>query len=268
MNANTILVISHRRSGTHWTMDAIRHNHASVGESYLNLDRLLPWHESPMSISHFKSLLADQQGAVLIKTHAPPTLEPFAVDTGLLRYVQSLLAESDVVYVYRDGRDVMVSLYYYMRHYDPGMRGVSFSDFIRMKSQFDTIPASEHRLNRVEYWKFHVGGWLKQSAISGVSYEDLHADYEAVVKALGTCLGRETVADIKPVDLHSRYPSGKLHRLALGMVRTIRSRSSPTSSAILPRKGAVGEWRRHFSDQDISFFNSIAVDLLQELGYL
>ena len=269
MNANTILVVSHRRSGTHWTMDAIRHNHASVGESYLNLDRLLPWHESPISISHFKSLLAAQQGAFLIKTHAPPTLEPFGVDTGLLRYVQSLVAESDLVYVYRDGRDVLVSLYYYMRHYDPGMREVSFSDFIRMESQFDAIPASEHRLNRVEYWKFHVEGWLKQSAMSKVSYEDLHANYEAVVKVLATRLGRETAADIKSVDFRSsKYPSSKLHRLALGMVRMIRSRSSGTSSAILPRKGVIGEWRRHFSHQDISFFNSIAGELLQELGYL
>jgi hypothetical protein len=249
-------------------MDAIRHNHASVGESYLNLDRLLPWHESPISIGHFESLLAAQQGAVLIKTHAPPTLEPFGTDAGLLRYVRSLLAESDVVYVYRDGRDVLVSLYYYMRHYDPGMREVSFSDFIRMKSQFDTIPDSEHRMNRVEYWKFHVEGWLKQSAISRVSYEDLHANYEAVIKALATRLGLETVADIKSVDLRSRYPRSKLHRLALGMVHTIRGRSSGTSSAILPRKGVIGEWRRHFSHQDVSFFNSIAGDLLQELGYL
>jgi len=67
MNADTVLVVSHRRSGTHWTIDAIRDNCASVGESYLNLDRLLPWHESPISISEFKSLVAAQRGAVLIK---------------------------------------------------------------------------------------------------------------------------------------------------------------------------------------------------------
>jgi hypothetical protein len=268
MNANTIVVVSHRRSGTHWTMDALRHNHPSVSDAYVNLDRLLPWHESPITMADFKSQLTAHQGAVLIKTHVPPTLEPFAVDTSLLRYVQSLFAQSDVVYVYRDGRDVLVSLYYYMRHYDPGMREVSFSDFIRMKSQFDTIPDSEHRMNRVEYWKSHVEGWLKQSAISRVSYEDLHANYEVVVKTLATGLGRETAVDIKPVDLRSRYPPGKLHRLALGMARTIRGRSSGTSSAILPRKGVIGEWRRHFSHQDVSFFNSIAGDLLQELGYL
>jgi hypothetical protein len=248
-------------------MDALKHNMASVGESYLNLDRLLPWHESPMTIGDLQSQLAAQQGAVLIKTHAPPTLESFAVGRELLSYVQSLFAESDVVYVYRDGRDVLVSLYYYMRHYDPAMREVSFSDFIRMENHFDALPGNERRWNRVQYWKFHVEGWMKQSTTSRLSYEDLHADYEAVVKALGTSLGRETTRKVKTIDLRRKSPSGRLHRLTLGLTSTIRNRSRGTSSAILPRRGVVGEWRRHFSDRDASFFNSIAGDLLQELGY-
>jgi hypothetical protein len=121
-----------------------------------------------MSISEFKSLIAAQRGAVLIKTHAPPTLVPFGVDTRLLQYIRSLAAESDVVYVYRVGRDLVVSLHYYMRNYDRGMRKVPFSDFIRMQNRFDTMPHSKHRINRVECWKFHVEGWLDQSAVSSV----------------------------------------------------------------------------------------------------
>ena len=44
--------------------------------------------------------------------------------------------------------------------------------------------------------------------------------------------------------------------------------SSGTSSAILPRKGVIGERRRRFAQQDISLFSSIAGDLFPELGYL
>jgi hypothetical protein len=263
-----MLVVSHRRSGTHWTIDAIKGNCASVGQSYLNLDRLLPWHESPLSITQFESLLGAQEGLVLIKTHAPPTLEPFTVDDSLLEYVQRLFAQSDLVYVYRDGRDVLVSLYHYMRHYDPRIREASFSDFIRMESQFDVVPASEHRMNRVEYWKFHVQGWLEHTASCGVSYEDLHADYEDVIVTLARRLGLKIEGNVKPVDIpHSPYPPNELRRLARRTARLILGRPSSTSSAILPRKGIVGEWRQHFSHEDILFFEGIAGDLLQELGY-
>lgn len=222
-----------------------------------------------MSISRFQSLIAAQRGAVLIKTHAPPTLEPFGVDTRLLRYVRSLAAESDVVYVYRDGRDVLVSLYYYMRNYDRGIRKVPFSHFIRMQNRFDTMPRSKHRFNRVESWKFHVEGWLEQSAVSSISYEDLYRDYEMAVMALATRLGLEIEANVKPIALpHSGYLSSRLHGLARRVAHMMRGQSSATSSAILPRKGITGEWVRHFSDQDISFFDGIAGDLLQELGYV
>jgi len=221
-----------------------------------------------MSNSEFKSLIAAQRGAVLIKTHAPPILEPFGVDTGLLQYVRSLAVELDVVYVYRDGRDLLVSLCYYMRNYDRGIRKVPFSDFIRMQNRFDTMPRSKHRFNRVEYWKFHVEGWLEQSAVSSVSYEDLHRDYEMAVTALATRLGLEIKENVRPVALpHSGYLSSKLLSFARRVGDVMRGQSSATSSAILPHKGITGEWVRHFSDQDISFFDGIAGDLLQELGY-
>jgi hypothetical protein len=250
-------------------MDAIRHNHPSVSDPYLILDRLLPWHESPMTMGDFKSQLAAHQGAVLIKTHVPPTLEPFRVDTSLLRYVQSLFAESDVVYVYRDGRDVLVSLYYYMRHYDQAIRNISFSGFIRMKSRFDTLPRSDPRLNRAEYWKSHVEGWLGQSGIATVSYEDLHADYEGMIAVLAGRLGFETKGNVKRVHFPgNRHRSSWLDRQARRVVRVLRGRSMGVSSAILARKGAIGEWRQHFSSQDIALFNSIAGDLLEELGYV
>jgi hypothetical protein len=267
MSTDTILVVSHRRSGTHWIIDAIRHNFPEVSLSFLTLDRLLPWHhKGPLSLHQFNSLLIDEEGAVLIKTHMAPTLDPFQIELDLIQFVRSLLEKSKVVYVYRDGRDVLVSLYYYMRSFDSNIRDVSFSDFIRMENEFD-MPNSEPGLNRVEYWMFHVEGWLRQSNVFAISYENLHRDYEWTIKQLGKYLEMQPDVVMKPIELPIRHSSSKVCKLLSRAVRMIRPQNTGSSSAILPRKGIIGDWRQHFLDEDVRFFNHIAGDLLRYLDY-
>ena len=110
-------------------------------------------------------------------------LTPFSQEEK--EFVENLLENSKVIYVYRDGRDVLVSLYHYIRGFREDLP--EFSDFIRMPNDFDPYYRS---VNRVEYWKEHVEGWLGRSNLDivTVSYEQLHADYVSTIRELSDSL--------------------------------------------------------------------------------
>lgn len=55
---NHIVVISHRRSGTHLTIDAISNNFPFFEKEYLNLDHLRSEFKNPVSLEKFKQELA------------------------------------------------------------------------------------------------------------------------------------------------------------------------------------------------------------------
>jgi hypothetical protein len=239
----------------------MRTNFPQIGRSFLNLDRLLPWSTETLPIPILDKQLAAERGTVIVKTHTPHDLQPFQIEKELFDYVQALLGRSRIVYVYRDGRDVMVSLYHYMRHYDPNIRNVSFSDFIRMPNKFDSPTSTQLGSGRVEYWRSHVEGWLEQPGVQAISYEQLYGAYEVTIKRLADRLDMELGTSLQPV----RPAVTRLHRAALRAATLLGY--DRRSTAILPRKGVIGEWKQHFSEEDIEFFGRRAGRLLMELGY-
>ena len=73
---------------------------------------------------------------------------------------KNLVESSKIIYIHRDGRDVLTSLYFYAKKYRSEITEMSFSDFIRMDNDFDG-DTYQKSLNRIEYWKFHVSNWFK-----------------------------------------------------------------------------------------------------------
>lgn len=227
-----IVIASHRRSGTHWTIDTLRHN-CGVEEKYINLDRVLPWHNKHVTTDQFSEFASENR---LVKTHTPASLSVFEKG-GVKNFARNVIDSSRVIYVVRDGRDVMVSLYHYLKHMDtdPG----TFSEFLRQDNEFDV-----DRVNRVDYWAYHVNGWLDRADVV-LSYEALHLDYEYTVRSLAECLGLETRGEIADITL-----------------------GSSKSSAVAPRTGRTGDWEHYFTEEDLEFFNGKAGKIMRELRYI
>lgn len=227
-----IIVASHRRSGTHWTIDSLRHNSLDIKEKYINLDRLLPRHHRTVTSQQFSDFA---RGNILIKTHSPHSLSPF-LSGGVYEYVNEVLASSKVIYVVRDGRDVMVSLYYYLQHIgrDPG----TFSEFLKQDNEFDV-----DRINRIDYWVQHVAGWMDNADVV-IQYEALHSKYEEAVKTMIGVLGFRPKEDIVSISLGDDH-----------------------SSAVVPRRGTIGDWKNHFSLEDLDYFNEKAGGIMAKLEY-
>ncbi len=259
--SKTIIVATHRRSGTHWTLDALRNNSPDVSETFLTLERLSSDHDSPMPLGQFRRQLETLEGRVLLKAHDLPAATFWKRDEERT-FALSLLRGSPVIYAHRDGRDVMVSLYYYMQSFDADVKKQTFSDFIRSESKLDGVDSG---LSRPAYWARHARDWLRQPNVLRVSYEGLETTYETSLREMADFLGISLQRSLRTIDLPGK--SGKPSLLGRALWKLGR-RQKRLSSAVQPRRGGSGDWRNHFNDEDLAFFMAEAGDQMRRLGYV
>lgn len=93
-----------------------------------------------------------------------------------------------VIYVVRDGRDVMYS-YYKFRHGLGQNLKLTFSNFLELKRSHYPGPK----------WHEHVNGWLDRAEDGDVEmllvkYEDLHANVTAVLERMAEFIGIRATA--------------------------------------------------------------------------
>lgn len=218
---NPVYVASHRRSGTHLTLDSLVNNFSIFAEGFTNFD-----------------IEGNLASAKLYKTHAH-------ADHG----IDAFLSPARVIYVLRDGRDVMVSLYYYTQSHDSKTRDMSFSDFLHSQNPYDT-DSYDGSMNRVEYWNYHVNSWLKQRRFESkiVSFEQWKADPAS------------TIADIAKFTGHS--PNRKIRVMAKTKPDTIFSKllrraGLSKRTSVQFRGGRSGDWKDHFDQTSLDYFNSV-----------
>ena len=236
-----IVVASHRRSGTHLTIDSLRQNLGDVCKDYITLDRLEPGQRKHLAPDAFREALRRLDGIPILKTHAMPSL----LRHGSL--ADELIRNSKVIYVYRDGRDVLVSLYHYAKKCGMFPAEETFQAFLRSDDNF--YPALN--LSRVMCWVRHINEWIGEQELLAIAYEALLEKPEATLETIAEYLGLPLVkAPRLP-----RMPKSRIGKLISG------------STAVDPRKGIVGDWKSHFSADDVAEFDTVAHQTMTRLGY-
>ena len=254
-----IVVASHRRSGTHLTLDSLRTNARDIHPAFMTLERLEPSHPKHLSVQEFDRRLRSRSGTVLVKTHALPEAGGWqSREAG--QFAAQLLAGSPTIYVHRDGRDVLVSLYHFVRSYSPDVAGQSFAEFLRgAHSAPDAVG-----LSRAAYWQHHVLAWLDRGPTVTVSYEGMLADFAASVTAIADRLALDLRPTLSPVDLGAR--PGLAHAVMRPLLRRL-GLGGRQSTAIRPRSGGSGGWRAAFQAADLAWFEAEASEAMRRLGY-
>ena len=259
--AKTIVIATHRRSGTHWTIDALRGNSPDIAETFLTLERIAAHHDSPLPLDDFHRQLDAQEKRVLLKLHDLPCARYF--NQGSERdAVRSLLRASPIIYVHRDGRDVMASLYHYMQSFSPIVARQSFGEFLRAESDLDGQLAG---MSRPAFWAHHAHVWLGCDNLLPLSYAALENDYAGSLRMMADFLSLRLRRSPRAIDLPAPVAQPSLlerARRKLGMGRR------QLSSAVQPRHGKSGDWRRHFSADDLDYFMEQAGEMMRRLGYL
>lgn len=157
-------------------------------------------------------------------------------------------------FIYRDPRDVVVSLAYY-----------GFVDAASdTRLTFNSLPMEQrihHLIVGADYGQFHFAGinafyrkfmgWLECPFVLHLRYEDLiHHRQEALQRIVDYFLKR---IDTLPASREQ-------------IVQALASNIDPGRSPTF-RRGATGDWKTHFSVQHKNLFKEHTDDLLTQLGY-
>jgi hypothetical protein len=254
-----IVVASHMRSGTHLTIDLLRRNASRISAAYLNLDRLRDHHGEPLSLDAFDRELDALGPLPLLKTHTPADASWFAGAGERSARAQALLGSAQTLYVTREGRDVLVSLFHYMRHFSERVRGQSFASFLRDRDDFFQTEPAFRGLDRVSAWASHVEGWLSRPDTVVLRYEDLLLRLEPTLRAALERLGLDAPDRISPIAVPADLPRRVLRKLLAPL------RPRHFSTAVAPRRGVIGDASRHFDRADEAFFRERASAVLERL---
>ncbi len=247
---NTIVVAAHRRSGMRWALDALRHNSPDICDTFMALEQTEASHDANIPLGRFRRELLSLPGRVLVSVYDLPSATYWqGLDERL--FARTILRNSPAIFVHRDGRDVMVSLYYYMQSISEIVRNQSFSQFLRGDP---TLHGEDTGLSRPGYWAHHARAWLAQDKLLVISYADLENRYAATVHKLTDFLAVPASATLQPLNkLNPPEATGLLGRLGIRKPQQ--------------RIGRSGDWRRHFDKSDLAFFKREAGDMLRRLGY-
>jgi sulfotransferase 6B1 len=160
------------------------------------------------------------------------------------------------LFIYRDPRDQLISSIFYAVdiHLDHALHdyysSISFDERIRTAIQGRDAPGLEYLPNiRAQYDRNLA--WLDFPGMLCLRFEDLVTQPQPQI---------ERVLDFL---IEKNLPIAVEREDAINVVlEAIQPKNSPTF-----RKGSVGGWREHFSEEHIQLFKDVSGDLLVRLGY-
>lgn len=161
------------------------------------------------------------------------------------------------IFVYRDPRDMIVSHVFYATdiHKGHGMNPyytkVLKSVEERINAQILGVNEPGFELSSVKTKYQAYLGWLEVPEVLHLRFEDLILNQEATLKAI-----------LNHLALHGYIPKIPLENAIEILQRSVEPRRSGTF-----RKGKPGNWRDHFTPENIANFKRTAGDLLIRLGY-
>lgn len=188
-------------------------------------------------------------------------LKPGDITYSYLHARQPFIAEltrSEVAsfFIYRDPRDVIVSHVFYATDIYPGhgMHRYYTETLTTMEQRLNAaikgVQEPEAKLSSIFAKYEHYLGWLQQSNVLALRFEDLILDRRTV---LGRVLDHLAAHGFDP------QPSEQA-------IDALEAGLQPRASGTF-RRGQTGDWGQHFTDANKQTFKAETGDLLQKLGY-
>jgi len=167
-------------------------------------------------------------------------------------YLSGIIRTRTCIYLVRDARDVLVSSYYYWKAgREPDFRvhaifnELSFSQYLHGEAVDVGKRVCGKSFILPEMFSDPIKHWLSYAEWSNkiftVRFEDLKTNYEDVIISVGKYIGRNVYDDV------------------VKYVAKLVGHS--------PRKGIIGDWKNHFSEEDLEYVWNIAGDTMTKFGY-
>ena len=227
ISSNDYMIVSYPRSGNTWVSFLLA-NLLEDSRYPLNFQQVQNRVPSIHSNNEFRKAPV-MSGPRFIKSHMPYDPE-----------------YKKVIYIVRDGRDVMVSTY----NYYFSTNQISFLDFL----QLNIWPGP---------WYTHVLSWLENAHLIDmllVRYEDLLTDPYEQLKNIAHFIGLET--DQNRIDCSVRNSS------FTALSKMEDNLTTHTNHPRFFRTGKSGMWRPYFDQEHKEVFKAYANPALIRLGYI
>ena len=229
-----VFIVSYPKSGNTWVRFLIACMvHPGVVIHFRNIEKFVPdMHKSRDSVNSMRP-------PRFIKTHYP-----------MYEYFPKF------IYIYRDGRDVMVSYYYYEKQ--GGGFTESFSSFIR----------SDVSTRYYGSWHEHVSKVLDFASKS--QERVLMLQYESMLESPLRCAYR--IAEFCGLSVTIDTIEAAVRACSFNNLQWIEKKFGPERKQKLHikffRSGKASQWKELFSRTDLEYFISKAGETLRRLGYI
>lgn len=242
------------------------------------LKRLFMWHYCSGKLPIYLVPEFPKAGGTWFSQMLSDALElPFARNTTPPRFEKCVMSGhhlfspnfNNVTVVIRDGRDIMVSAYYYMlfkneinRQFgvDRHRRHLPFADYDDIQSNLPSF--IEYMFTRYAKKRFHfswsqfIDSWLDRD-VPVVRYEDLlKSPVDELIRVVKSLTGDE-LSQERAIRVVEKYSFKNM---------TGRKSGSEDKKSFV-RKGISGDWKNHFSSQACQVFENFAGPQLIKAGY-
>lgn len=204
-------VYSHPRSGTHLLMASLERNF------YQDVDT---------------AMRGGKTGHWANRRDAEPTAWGEMFGSHRFYHEAQKWPDAAMFYVYRDGRDVAVSLWNAKAMQHPDWAGLTFSEFLQRPLDWRGTPGrgARPRLTIGEHWRAHLESWADKPDVMYVCYETLVLYPYSVLMRAGAFVEACCIDELVPV------------RELVG---------------VTPNRGRIGEWATVFSAEDTIYWHSV-----------
>ncbi len=171
----------------------------------------------------------------------------------------SILTQPDyaTIFIYRDPRDMLISHIFYAKdmYLGHGMHHYYTKKLTTMEERINAAiegveePGYELASVRKRYNSYL--GWLEQSQILCLKFEDLVMNSEATIERM--------------ID-YLEHREARITCSRSRAIEILKESIQPEKSGTF-RKGIPGDWKKHFSEKNKEVFKQVAGELLQQLGY-
>ena len=159
-------------------------------------------------------------------------------------------------FIYRDPRDILVSHVFYATELYPGHGMHAYYNRLssmqeRLNAAIQGVNEAGFELSSIRQKYDHYLDWLDQTKVLSLRFEDLILDRHAALDRILNHLAKSGFTPAKPAE---------------EAIEILSAAIAPRKSGTF-RRGQPGEWREHFSPENITRFKATTGDLLQRLGY-
>ncbi|XP_051063140.1 sulfotransferase 2A1-like [Phodopus roborovskii] len=243
-----VIIVTYPRSGTHWMIEIVSLILSKGDPTWV---QTVESHTRCLWIEYEQSqkLLMDQDGPRLMGTHLPIQLFPKSY----------LTSSAKVIYVIRNPKDVVTSLYHICRDYPIMKNYRTFEEIIHSFIHGDLVYGS---------WFDHILGWLTRRDTENfllMSYEELHRDLRGSIQKVCRFLGKYlTPEQLDSAMQNASFSVMKDNRMSNHVLLRIPKHDTDSNIPFL-RNGLCGDWKNHFTVAQSEAFDKVYREKMSSL---